>query len=149
MRRTSRQVGLTAMAIAAAVLCFAASAAAEQWRNISPEIGSRRKVVFDPADPSALYIGTPGGLYKSTDAGLSWRLLTGLPTQFVHDVVAPAHPARMARPGGWLLWTLLVDDIDADGRSDVLLLDPNLSNVYFAARTMPTLNLYYTTGLLR
>lgn len=38
-----------------------------------------RTLVFDPADPTVVYLGTDTGLYRSTDDGRTW-VLTGLPT---------------------------------------------------------------------
>src|SRR5688572_17591396 len=50
---------------------------ADQWRNITPDMPSTRAVVFDPVNPSHLYIATESGLFKSADAGLTWTLLSG------------------------------------------------------------------------
>lgn len=43
----------------------------------NPGLGRVNSVTQDPADPNTLYICTPaGGLWKSTDAGTNWTVLT-------------------------------------------------------------------------
>src|SRR5262245_42359557 len=68
------------LAVAVALSCFSSTVQAEQWRNVTPDVPSTRQVVFDPVNPSNLYIATESGLFKSADAGLTWTLLSnGLP----------------------------------------------------------------------
>ncbi len=45
-----------------------------QWTSIGPDGGSVNVLAIDPVTPSTLYVGTfAGGVFKSTDAGASWR----------------------------------------------------------------------------
>ena len=54
--------------------------AAGQWTSIGPDGGWVEVVVIDPVTPSTLYAATDrGGVYKSTDAGASWRLMNPFP----------------------------------------------------------------------
>jgi hypothetical protein len=43
-----------------------------QWDSIYPHLGKITSLLPDPIDSSLVYLGTSTGLYKSTDAGLSW-----------------------------------------------------------------------------
>ena len=51
-------------------------------------IGRLNVIEFDPNNPSTLWVGAPaGGLWKSTDAGLSWTSNTDLlPNLGVSDI---------------------------------------------------------------
>lgn len=53
-------------------------------------LGRINAIGFDPLDPNVLYIGAPaGGLWKSTDHGSSWQVLTDhLPTLGVSAILA-------------------------------------------------------------
>jgi photosystem II stability/assembly factor-like uncharacterized protein len=48
------------------------------WRSIAEGLSSAlriRAIVFDPASPNTIYVGTEGrGIFRSTDAGASWTL---------------------------------------------------------------------------
>ena len=53
-----------------------------QWENIGPDnIGGRvRALLYDNSNPDVIYAaGVSGGLYKSTNGGLSWNLTPGQP----------------------------------------------------------------------
>lgn len=44
------------------------------WEKAGPEGGSVEALVFHPTNPSILYAGTQGGVYKTTDGGATWVL---------------------------------------------------------------------------
>lgn len=57
----------------------------EDWESVLPYLGIR-DIAFDPIDPNRVYVMTtflytpappsiPGGLYRSSDAGLTWELI--------------------------------------------------------------------------
>jgi len=51
------------------------------WTGHGPEGGTVRALAIDPTTPTTLYAGTEGGVFKSTDAGITWRpTSSGLPT---------------------------------------------------------------------
>lgn len=51
------------------------------WTNISSKTSGdsihpdQHAIAFDPTNPAIVYIGNDGGLYRSTDRGISWRSL--------------------------------------------------------------------------
>lgn len=60
----------------------------------SPEFGQCvHKVARDAADPERFYLQNHGGVFRSTDGGLSWQsIAAGLPDDFGFPMVA--HPSR-------------------------------------------------------
>src|SRR5262245_62048410 len=48
--------------------------AAQQWSEMNTGLANTdiHAVAIDPIQPTFVYAGTPGGLYKSTDSGLVW-----------------------------------------------------------------------------
>ncbi len=60
----------------------------------------------DPTNPNLLYVGTDVGVYVSLDRGASWRrLMTGLPTTPVHDlIVHPRDRELVAGTHGRSIW---------------------------------------------
>lgn len=53
-------------------LIFKGNLDSTEWDSIYPNLGKITSLVPDPRDSSIVYLGTTTGLYKSTDAGLSW-----------------------------------------------------------------------------
>ena len=48
-------------------------------------------------------------------------------------------------PGGWAMWTIAVSDLDANRRTDVLLVDP-VTREYYKAWTPWSHAFFYTSG---
>jgi hypothetical protein len=65
------------------------------WSLLGPNIGSIRAIAIDPINPNNVYLGADysGGVYKSIDGGLSWRLvITGLGANDVYTLaIDPVH----------------------------------------------------------
>ncbi len=72
----------------------------------SPEYGQCvHKVAVDAGDPDRLYAQNHGGVYRSDDAGRSWRSIAdGLPADFGFPIVAHPH-----RPGTVFVFPLVAD----------------------------------------
>ena len=71
-----------------------------QWRSIGPYIGGRSVAVAGvPSDPNLFYFGgVEGGVWKSTDYGLSWSNITdgkipGVAAPIGSIAVAPSNPS--------------------------------------------------------
>lgn len=81
------------------VAVFAVSSnGGETWRSVTPPFGgSVVPVVVNPAQPSTVYAGGPGGLAKSTDSGLTWSPLSKGDMRLL--AVAPSKPSRLYRAG--------------------------------------------------
>src|SRR2546427_13105431 len=95
-RQTASRVSRVALSLVLiASLRWPAGAAPVQpaWTSYGPEVGTITALAIDPQTPSTLYAVItdssvrafhgdlpPGALFKTTDAGRSWRLIsTGLP----------------------------------------------------------------------
>ena len=57
------------------LLALSLSWAGNDWDNISKEMRNARVVLIDPDDTNLIYLGTDKGLFKSYDAGESWKNL--------------------------------------------------------------------------
>ena len=80
MRRSIRITGLTLLAAAAWAACAAADVdpsvlSGMKWRQVGPFRGGRVEAVSGvPGDPTTWYFGgVAGGVWKSTDVGVSWK----------------------------------------------------------------------------
>jgi photosystem II stability/assembly factor-like uncharacterized protein len=61
----------------AALLALPAGGQAQSWTPVGPPGGDVRSLAADPRDPARVYLGTADGvLYRSDDAGASWRRLS-------------------------------------------------------------------------
>jgi len=77
MRFVSRWLFLAALLVASSV--GLAEAGIGVWTSNGPEGGFIQTLAIDPTTPSTLYVGTDGGVFKSTDGGGSWSVAnTGL-----------------------------------------------------------------------
>ena len=55
--------------------------------------GDMHAIVFDPADPDYIMMGTDGGVYESFDLGATWRFMENLPlTQYYKLALDDAEP---------------------------------------------------------
>ena len=55
--------------------------------------GDMHAIVFDPADPDYIMMGTDGGVYESFDLGATWRYMENLPlTQYYKLALDDAEP---------------------------------------------------------
>ena len=80
-------------ALLAAALVSAAALPAAAWQPASPSAAGVTWVERDPMLPSGLYAATTGGLFRSADAGDSWRLLDARPLDRL--ATSPADPQRL------------------------------------------------------
>jgi len=77
MPNNVRRCGIACSAlIALIILAFLTAdiSAADPWSFRGPEGAEVNAIVFDPKQPSTVYVGTVGGVWKSTDVGASWQL---------------------------------------------------------------------------
>ena len=82
----------------AAVAVLTVSSAAAQtssgpWRSIGPDGGSVFAIVSDPVYPNIVHVATDGGgVFRSTDSGVTWRPVSGLPAGVTPAlVIAPSN----------------------------------------------------------
>ncbi|MGE5278105.1 MAG: WD40/YVTN/BNR-like repeat-containing protein [Acidobacteriota bacterium] len=100
LRAPARRLAL-APGFAAALGFLAAPAPAPgqagAWLARGPTGGNVHCIVADPSRPSILYAGTDEGVFKSDDAGASWRSSSaGLPAERVQTIaIEPTAPATL------------------------------------------------------
>ena len=72
------------------------------WTTGGPLGGWVRKIVFDPKTPGVVYAATSGGVFKSTNGGVTWqRMNTGLGVTFVEGLAIDAsNPSTLAAVTG-------------------------------------------------
>jgi photosystem II stability/assembly factor-like uncharacterized protein len=132
--------------LTAAAIAGHAGAALNTWQSNGPtgSAGSRIwGLTIDPNNHSVLYAGTSGGLYKSSNAGDSWELNTGLVATVVYTItVNPANSqiiyvgmpdgVHMSTNGG-TSWDLLSTGIPASTAIKSIVIDPSdLTTLYVA-----------------
>ncbi len=82
-------------------------AAAIQWIPIGPEGGDARSFVYDPTDPTHIYLGTTTSwIYQSTDGGATWKHLARLgkvDNLVVDNIVIDSSDPRTIYAGVWQL----------------------------------------------
>lgn len=125
------------------LLCFTVanigSAAGDQWTNIGPDGGSITALAVHPNDPRTIFAGVSGdGLYKSTDKGASWKLLTRqslLYLQIDRDspttMYAKYNSEILKTSDGGATWKS-VQPVDGDAYIETLVLNPGATNVIYA-----------------
>jgi photosystem II stability/assembly factor-like uncharacterized protein len=108
-------------------------------------------VAFDPTSPSIAYAGTSGGLYKSTDSGLTWTRVTALAATDVSALLFdPAVPSTFyaGTIGGVFVsedsgssWTAINDDL-TNRAVNALALGPGTGGNLYAATNGAGVYLY-------
>ena len=109
-----------------------------------PHIAHTKHITFHPHDPNIMFIGIEqGGLLKSTDAGRTFQVLSGMDDDVHRTVINPLDPDRMyittgvglyvTTDGGatWEQWTDLGHEIG--GYPDLLVLHPHQPELLFVA----------------
>src|SRR5215475_4432304 len=102
MKRISGVLGAFGLA---ASLCIASAARADVWVSHGPGGGSVTALAVAPTSPPTVYAAVGGGMFKTTDGGMSWSASnTGLPnTTVVALAIDPTAPATVyaATNGGY------------------------------------------------
>lgn len=95
-----------------------AAAAAATWENLGPTnvAGRVSALALDPVDPKTIYRGTGGGgVWKSTNAGKDWDVLTDSIGNLSIGAIAVAPSARLTVYVGTGEGTMGIDGIDGIG----------------------------------
>jgi photosystem II stability/assembly factor-like uncharacterized protein len=92
---------LSATIIFLVATIFLAEISMAEWQNTGPDGTQVNSMVADFSKPSTLYVGTKGGVYKSTDAGLTWSYKT-LRFQGATGInLAPGCSPQLTASSGW------------------------------------------------
>jgi photosystem II stability/assembly factor-like uncharacterized protein len=67
------------------------------WERRDTGVGGKSvfSLALDPAAPNTLYAATDKGLYRSIDAGKTWKLLPGMAAEVTRVVTAPTTPTAV------------------------------------------------------
>ena len=91
--KVSVSISVLSFVVMAVVLAIPAGSAASvgEWNATGPGAGYMRTLATDPDDTEVVYGGTwSGGAFKSTNAGISWSPLSGLPATVSVIIFDPA-----------------------------------------------------------
>ncbi len=117
------------------------------WENDADMRGqSIRALTAAPSDPKILVAGTLKGVYRSTDGGEHWSLISPEGSQEIHEVesiaIDPVNP-QIIYAGTWHLpwktidgganWTSIKQGIIEDSDVFSIIVDPKDSNVVYAS----------------
>jgi photosystem II stability/assembly factor-like uncharacterized protein len=117
------------------------------WKSDADMRGqSIRALEVAPSDPKILVAGTLKGVYRSTDGGEHWLLISPEGSQEIHEVesiaIDPTNP-QMIYAGTWHLpwkttdgganWTSIKQGIIEDSDVFSIIVDPKDSNVVYAS----------------
>ncbi|HEV8239693.1 MAG TPA: hypothetical protein VGS57_10010 [Thermoanaerobaculia bacterium] len=81
------------LAAAVSLLALPAAAFAQTWQRVGPLTAEVCSLAADPTTPSTLYAGLrSGGLWRSTDSGSLWSLLTSSPSRLCDLSVSRTDP---------------------------------------------------------
>src|SRR6266498_3087728 len=94
-----RRVAVLILTAASGLLAAAQATSAQDgtWTTRGPFGGSIYCLISDPSHPATLYAGTDRGVYRSVDAGASWRAAkAGLPAFRIQTIaIDPATPTTL------------------------------------------------------
>ncbi len=101
-----------------------------------------RELIYDPVDPARQYVRTFSGLYRSTDAGRTWRPFAFSGARIHQLYVEPRHPERLyalvapvnsanlyASGDGGATWTEKLSSNFLDGVTSIAV-DPDRHRIY-------------------
>ncbi|MCU1321440.1 MAG: BNR/Asp-box repeat domain/two component regulator propeller [Acidobacteriaceae bacterium] len=126
---------------------FASNDAGLTWAGISGMAGqSVRSLAASVTDPKTLIVGTLNGVYRSTDAGLGWKLISPEGSREIHEVesiaIDPSDP-RIIYAGTWHLpwktvdggehWSSIKEGIIEDSDVFSIIVDPKQPSVVYAS----------------
>ena len=116
--------------------------------EIDPEMNGQsiRALAAAPSDPKIMVAGTLKGVYRSTDAGEHWQLISPEGSQELHEVesiaIDPANP-QIIYAGTWHLpwkttdggahWTSIKQGIIDDSDVFSIIIDPKRPNIVYAS----------------
>jgi hypothetical protein len=99
LRNLSRFLLIAVMCLTAVLSgVAAANAAPNEWQELGPDGGSVSALAIDPGNPQTVYAGTSGGLFKSTDAGASWKVSNRSTGSGI--AIDPVHTSTIYAVGG-------------------------------------------------
>ena len=72
------------------------------WTSIGPFGGSARALAIDSQNPGTVYVGTSGGVFRTTNGGANWSgANSGLPAGYLaHSLVIDPQSPNTAYAGG-------------------------------------------------
>ena len=121
--------------------------AGKTWNVVAGLRGqSIRAFAQAPSDPRTLFAGTLEGVYRSTDAGAAWTLISPPGSKEIHEVeslaVDPANP-QIVYAGTWHLpwktqdggknWENIKQGVIDDSDVFSIIVDPSQSNIVYAS----------------
>lgn len=150
MKRASRV--MAALMTALALCSGSAWSGAGVWTSEGPYGGESGKLLADPARPGVLYAGTPGGIFRSGDGGVSWtRRMAGFNgALYLHQALALDAEApdtlwafdgfrRLNRStdggGNWLPTGFRFDPATADWPNEITDAPASVGTLYLATNT--------------
>ena len=110
-------------------LLFIASTSFAGWSSSGPAGGAVNAVVVAPSNPAVIWVGSSGGVFRSTDSGATWSNVSGPLSGVVSLVVHPSDPNK-----AWALSPLVGLHRTVDGGTTWI--DPHRE---FAGMYEPTL----------
>jgi len=127
-----------------ALLILPASLFALDWSTHGPKGGAVAQIALSPAAPFVVYAASGAGVYRSDDAGDTWRNVSGSfnavtelavdPTNADVVFAATAQSLYQSTDGG-TSWLDVTDHLPVRPRTSALVIDPaNHSTIYLGSR---------------
>lgn len=121
-----------------------------------PHVAHVKHITFDPRSPDTIYASIEvGGLLKSTDAGQSWRCLTGFEDDVHRITVTAARPDAVymanglggvySSPDAGENWQILTDKSARIAYPDALIVAPQRPDLVFTAGGLYDPGAWYRT----